>query len=94
MADAPKTNTTAATAPAAAPKKLGGFLMTSRITFEKNKEGKPYNGTDNNPKRASSKSHAKFALYKDGMTVQQAADAGLTGADLSWDTGHGFIKIA
>lgn len=90
---------TAASAPAAAaapakPKTVGGFALTAKITLGKNAEGKAYDGKDNNPKRKASKSFEKFAKYKNGMTVQQAVDAGLTGADLSWDTRHKFISIA
>lgn len=91
-ATAPAPATTTAAAPAA-PKKLGGFLLTAKITFGQNAEKKAYNGTDNNPKRPTSNSFKKFALYKDGMTVEDAQKAGLTGADLSWDTKHGFIVI-
>lgn len=83
----------AAAAAPAKPKTVGGFALTAKITFGKDKESKSY-GKDNNPKRAGSASHGKFAKYVDGMTVQQAVDAGMTGADLTWDTKHGFIKIA
>lgn len=89
MPDAAKTTE----APAKA-KTVGGFAVTAKITFGKNAENKPYDGKDNNPKRKASASFAKFALYKNGMTVQQAADAGLTGADLRWDSQHKFINIA
>lgn len=88
------TTTTAAAAAPAKPKTIGGFALTAKITFGKNAEGKSYGDAANNPKRAGSKSHTKFAKYKDGMTIQQAADAGMTGADLSWDSKHCFIKIA
>jgi hypothetical protein len=76
------------------PKTVGGFALTAKITLGKNGEGKAYNGTDNNPKRANSGSFKRFAAYKNDMTVQQALDAGLTGADLSWDARHKFINIA
>lgn len=46
-----------------------------------------------NPKREGSKSHARFANYVDGMTVQAALDAGLTTADLVYDAAHSHIAI-
>lgn len=55
-----------------------------------------------NPKRANSKSHPRFALYQDGMTVKEYLDAvvALQGgsrtrwlADLKWDVKHGFIAV-
>ncbi len=90
-APAPKTDA-AKTEPKA--KTVAGHALTAKITLGKNADGKPYNGTDNNPKRKGSKSFDKFAKYRDGMTVQQATDAGLSAADLSWDKSHGFISIA
>lgn len=48
---------------------------------------------DYNPKRAGSASHARFAKYEDGMTVDEAQKAGVTAGDLLWDTKHGFIEI-
>lgn len=48
---------------------------------------------DYNPKRASSESHARFENYEDGMSVEEALEAGLTNGDLNWDTAHDFIKI-
>ena len=87
-------NTASTTAAAAKPKTVGGFALTAKISLGQNGEGKKYDASENNPKRKGSKSHAKFAKYRDGMTVEQAAAAGITGADLSWDTKHGFIKIA
>lgn len=82
------------TAKEAKPKTVGGFALNSKITMGKNGEGKAYDASENNPKRKGSKSFDKFAKYQDGMTVEQAAAAGITGADLAWDTKHGFIKIA
>lgn len=88
-----KTAPAATTAKPEKPKTVGGFALTAKISLGQNGEGKKYDGGDNNPKRKGSKSFDKFAKYKDGMTVEQAAAAGITGADLSWDTKHGFIKI-
>lgn len=68
----------------------GGYALTAKITFGKDKEGKSY-GPTNNPK--GGKAAARFALYRDGQTVQQAKDAGVAGADLKWDVSKGFVKI-
>lgn len=54
-----------------------------------------------NPKVPNRKAHARFALYKDGMTVaayQEAVKAAghpfkIAAADLLWDQRHGFISL-
>lgn len=46
-----------------------------------------------NPKRPGSAAHERFAAYGTGTTVSEALKAGATYADLSWDVGHGFIKV-
>ena len=46
-----------------------------------------------NPKREGSDSHKIFGLYKKGMTVRQALDAGVRTGDLKWDKDKGFIDI-
>lgn len=46
-----------------------------------------------NPKREGSKAHARFAFYKDGKTVAETLDAGVTTPDLVYDAKHGFISI-
>ncbi len=46
-----------------------------------------------NPKREGSKTHERFALYKNGMKVSEALEKGLTREDLDWDTKHDFISI-
>jgi hypothetical protein len=46
-----------------------------------------------NPKRSGSKAHGRFESYKEGMTVKQALDAGVTTPDLIYDASHSFIKI-
>lgn len=53
--------------------------------------GKHY-GPDNNPKKPGSKTHGRFALYTDGMTIAQALEAGIPTSDMVYDQGHGFIK--
>lgn len=55
-----------------------------------------------NPKKAGSRSHARFALYKVGATVQEFIDACVAAgfpakeatADISWDRRKNFITIA
>jgi len=47
-----------------------------------------------NPKRAGTASYDRFAQYKEGIKVSDALAAGVTYADISWDVGHGFIKVA
>lgn len=59
---------------------------------EKILPGKPYNGTDNNPK--SRGAGERFALYKNNMTLQAAVDAGARPADIAWDLSKGFIVLA
>ena len=46
-----------------------------------------------NPKREGSKAHSRFALYAGNPTIGDAVKAGVLYADLSWDVGHGFIKV-
>jgi hypothetical protein len=46
-----------------------------------------------NPKRPNTKAHAAFALYRTGMTVAEALKAGVSRADLSWDSRHKFITL-
>lgn len=65
---------------------------TATISMLADKEGKLY-GKDNNPKRKGSASEARFAKYKDGMTVAKAKEAGLSAADISYDADHGYIKL-
>jgi hypothetical protein len=48
---------------------------------------------DKNPKRPGSATHARFELYKNGMTVKEAIDAGIPPGDLDYDNTHEFIKI-
>lgn len=67
------------------PKSFGGYRGEQVISLGFNKDGKQY-GPDNNPKRPGSKSAVRFALYKQGMTVKAAIDAGLESGDLVNDT--------
>jgi len=68
------------------------YKNESIITLLADKDGNPY-GAENNPKRAGSKSAERFALYTNGMTVEQAIAAGLTRGDLEFDVQKNFIAI-
>lgn len=46
-----------------------------------------------NPKKQGSASYDRFALYREGMTVQEFLEAGGTTGDVKWDTERGFIKL-
>lgn len=46
-----------------------------------------------NPKREGSGAHERFALYKTGMTVAKALEAGVTAADIAYDSKHEYIKL-
>lgn len=76
----------------AGPRAPKGCALTDIITFGKDKAGKEY-GPENNPKRPSSQSHARFALYKSGMTVKDALGAGVSTADIAWDVSHNLIVV-
>jgi antitoxin component of MazEF toxin-antitoxin module len=49
--------------------------------------------TKTNPKQPGSASRARFDLYRDGMTVGDAYDAGVRREDVRWDLAHGFIEL-
>jgi hypothetical protein len=46
-----------------------------------------------NPKRPGCKAYAIFDLYAKGKTVGDFIKNGGRYSALSWDTGHGFIKV-
>ena len=46
-----------------------------------------------NPKRAGSPSHRRFALYRDGMTVGEFLKAGGQRSDIAWDVDKGWISV-
>lgn len=74
------------------PKMIKGHTYESIIHLGKDKDGKTY-GPEHNPKRGTAAT--RFALYKDGQTIQQALDAGMKQADIAWDSKSdiGFITI-
>ena len=47
-----------------------------------------------NPKKAGSKSAARFALYRTGLTVAQYCAAGGRVGDIQYDVKHGFISVS
>ena len=81
--------TTKRAPPAREPK----FKPEMIITMLADKDGKPFSA-ENNPKRAGSQSAERFALYVNGMSVDQAVAAGLTRGDLANDVDKKFISIA
>lgn len=87
-AAAPAAERKAPTPPVREPK----FKNDMTITLLADKNGNAF-GKDNNPKRQGSKSAERFALYTNGMTVEQALAAGLSRADMEHDTKHNFISI-
>jgi hypothetical protein len=46
-----------------------------------------------NPKKAGSASYDRFALYREGMTVDEFVQAGGTIADVKWDAERGHIRL-
>ena len=69
-----------------------GVPLDAVIHMGHNKDGVPF-GPDNNPKKPGSKTHGRFALYVQDMTIEQAIAAGIPTADLVYDRDHGFIKF-
>lgn len=84
--------TGAAEKPKAAPR-APKFAPEGKITFLKDKEGNLF-GPDNNPKREGSAAHARFKMYKNGMTVKDFLEAGGKATDLDWDVKKEFVKVA
>jgi hypothetical protein len=69
-----------------------GVPLDAVIRFGADKAGVSY-GADNNPKKVGSKTYGRFAMYADGITIQQCLDAGITTADLNYDREHGFVSF-
>jgi hypothetical protein len=49
---------------------------------------------EENPKRKGSEAHARFAKYKDGMTVDEFLKKGGRTIDLNYDVAHKFISLS
>jgi hypothetical protein len=49
--------------------------------------------SEKNPKKPGSAAHAKFSLYRVGMSIDEFIAAGGTMADVKWDTERGFIRM-
>mgnify|MGYP000650883401 CR=1 FL=1 len=99
MADAKKTGGAAPAKDAKAPKdkapkaiRTGAFNPAHRIVMGTDKEGKPY-GPKNNPRRAGTKSADRFAIIKDGMTVESFVKAGGLISSLQKDVKRGNVKV-
>lgn len=80
--EAPKPATTPRTPKVSRTTTPGVFSDTTRITE-----------VGENPKKPGSASHARFALYRAGMTVAEALAAGVTKGDVRWDMERGHIKL-
>lgn len=65
---------------------------SAKITLLADKDGNPY-GQKNNPKREGSKSHGRFAIYVNGMTVDEFVSKGGLYADIVHDVEKGFISV-
>ena len=61
------------------------------INFGTDEKGVPYGG-ENTPKRSENTKNL-FAIYRDGMTVKEALEAGLTRSNIRRDRRAGFITI-
>jgi hypothetical protein len=46
-----------------------------------------------NPKRAKSKEHKRFGLYKNGMTIAQAKELGMNNLNFTRDVTLGYIRV-
>jgi hypothetical protein len=88
---AKKTKAPKAEGEAAAPK-AERFNREHTIRLLSNAEGVKY-GPENNPKRAGSASHDRFAMYEDGMTIAAAVEKGVKTEDIAWDVRKGFIEV-
>lgn len=64
----------------------------SVITLLSDEHGVKY-GADNNPKRTGSSSAERFAKYRDGLTVADAKEVGLSVSDIRYDVAHGYISL-
>lgn len=51
-------------------------------------------GPANNPKKPGSQTHGRFQLYRDGATVGQLLEAGVTSTDIEHDRRKEFIVIS
>ena len=49
--------------------------------------------SEKNPKRVGSKAASDWELYRNGMTVKEAQEAGISMADLLYNSSHKFIAI-
>lgn len=97
MANTPATGaagTTAAAAPK--PEKKQKFADSAIIRLQADKEGKKY-GKDNNPKRAGTTTHDRFAKLVDGMTVaayvKAVGNQAAAFSELDYNQKKGFLKI-
>lgn len=86
MAEAEKTEKTER---APRPKKIQGHTYDTQISYGADSEGKRYDGEENNPKRGGAA--ARFKLYANATTIQEALDAGMKPEDVGYDIKKGFV---
>lgn len=58
-----------------------------------NKQAKIKILVDENPKRKNSAAAARFAMYEDGMTVDEYVAAGGRTGDINHDVAAGYIEL-
>lgn len=63
-------------------KQMARLFPNMRIVFQQE-----------NPKRAGSKVHARYEIYKRARTVLQATDLGATSGELAWDKKAGYLRV-
>lgn len=62
-----------------------------RHFIEKNLNRKIRLVVKQNPKKRGTKAAQRFELYRDGMTVKEVLNIGVTRGDIKWDFDHTFI---
>lgn len=99
MADkkAPATAKTPSEAKAPAPRGPKDMDVKSTIHFGRKTDPETKvetaYGPKNNPKRDGTKAADRFALYKEGMTVEKALAAGVKARHIRRDSAKGFIEV-
>lgn len=89
------------TTPKATPKAPKPRKTEAEDNAPEPKRGRPIQNADSritilvkeNPKRPGTAGHARFSLYKNGMTVAEFVAVGGKTVDVAWDSKHNFIKL-
>ena len=64
-----------------------------KMQYQQKLDPRVISGIVPNPKKVGSKSYERFALYREGMTVQEFLLLGGTSGDIRYDVEHGFIRV-